>query len=214
MPPGEQRLGTLVKVCGIRSAEQAARVLALGADAIGVVTVPGSPRQVSEAVARAVAEAVGARAVLVVTGANPGTDALRGWWPGPVQIHGPLADPRRRFILAGPADAPAPHPHWTAPSARLVDARDAGSGAAWSWARPPGLGDLPLLLAGGLDASNASAAIEATRPWAVDVSSGVERERGVKDLGLVAAFIAAVREADARLGPAAHASPASFAELA
>ena len=214
MPPGEQRLGTLIKVCGIRSAAQAGRVLDLGADAVGVVTVPGSPRQVTEQEARSIAELVGAKAVLVVTGEHPGSPELRNWWPGPVQIHGPRSDPGRRYIHADPADAPCPDPAWAAPVARLVDAAKAGSGAAWKWTRPANLGDLPLLLAGGLDAANVGSAIDAVRPWAVDVSSGVERDRGVKDFALVAAFIAAVREADARTSHARPARPARFDDLA
>lgn len=214
MPPGEQRLGTLIKVCGIRSVDQSARVLALGADAIGVVTVPGSPRQVSEPEARSIAESAGNRAVLVVTGEHPGSAGLARWWPGPIQIHAPRSDPGRRFIHAGPLDAPALPAGWTRPSARLVDAAKAGSGTAWLWREPANLGPLPLLLAGGLDAANVGAAIEAVRPWAVDVSSGVERERGVKHLELVAAFIAAVREADRRLGRTQPANPPSFEALA
>lgn len=214
MPPGEQRPATLVKVCGIRSADEALRVLALGADAIGVVTVPGSPRQVSEPEARAIASAAGRRTVLVVTGEHPGSAELTRWWPGAVQVHAPRGDPGRPFIHAGPPDLAPPPSAWATPCARLVDAPRAGSGAAWSWSRPPNLGGLPLLLAGGLDARNVGAAIDAVQPWAVDVSSGVERERGVKDLGLVAAFIAAVREADALHGRTMVARPPSFEALA
>lgn len=214
MPPGEQRLGTLIKVCGIRSAAQAGRVLDLGADAVGVVTVPGSPRQVSEQEARVIAELVGTRAVLVVTGEHPGTRELMRWWPGPVQIHGPQADPGRPYIHADPADAPGADPRWAPAVARLVDAPQSGAGAAWNWTRPEALGAVPLLLAGGLDAANVGAAIEEVRPWAVDVSSGVERERGIKDFDLVTAFIAAVRQTDARVGRRSAAKPSRFEDLA
>lgn len=214
MPPGEQRLGTRVKVCGVRSPDAARRVLDLGADAVGVVTVPGSPRQVPETDAAAIAEAVGTRAVLVVTGAHPGSRGLLLGWPGPVQVHAPTADPGRRYILAGPPDAPLPPRAWAAFSARLVDAPHAGSGVAWRWTRPDALGGCPLIVAGGLDVGNVGEAIAAVRPWAVDVSSGVERQRGTKDFALVETFIRAVRDADARLEGDRGASPDGFEALA
>jgi phosphoribosylanthranilate isomerase len=87
-------------------------------------------------------------------------------------------------------------------AALLIDAPTPGQGVPFAWDKlPPLLENVtkPVILAGGLTPDNVEAAIRAIRPYGVDVSSGVERERGVKDPGLIEAFCAAVRRADARL---------------
>ncbi len=216
MPAAEKRARTLVKICGVRSVEEARAILTLGADAIGVVVAAGSPRQVQPDQALTLSREIGPGAVLVDRNpADPDRWALIRAWPGPVQLHGLTSGPHRRTILALHAGDPPPAHAWTERvSAWLLDAPDAGSGTAWTWARPPWLDDRPLLLAGGLRAQSVGAAIEAALPWAVDVSSGVERERGVKDLTLVRSFIESVRMADAKAGRTATPSPAHFAALA
>jgi phosphoribosylanthranilate isomerase len=82
----------------------------------------------------------------------------------------------------------------------LVDAFVAGAhggtGQAFDWGTVPRELPLPLVLAGGLTPENVGAAIRQVRPWAVDVSSGVEREQGIKDAARIAAFIRGVRDAD------------------
>jgi phosphoribosylanthranilate isomerase len=83
----------------------------------------------------------------------------------------------------------------------LADAPGAtfgGSGRVFDWNRLPGMErrSRPLILAGGLDASNVGAAIRAARPYGVDVSSGVEAERGIKSEALMREFVAAVRAID------------------
>jgi phosphoribosylanthranilate isomerase len=87
----------------------------------------------------------------------------------------------------------------------LVDGSWGGEGEAFEWAKLQNLTvvpEKPIILAGGLTPENVGEAIRTVRPFAVDVSSGVERERGVKDHGLIRAFCAAVQEADASLGSA------------
>jgi phosphoribosylanthranilate isomerase len=87
----------------------------------------------------------------------------------------------------------------------LIDGSAGGKGVAFDWSAladavgGPGAPKVekPLFLAGGLTPENVGAAIRAVRPFAVDVSSGVERERGKKDHALISAFCAAVRQADA-----------------
>ena len=90
----------------------------------------------------------------------------------------------------------------------------AGSGAAWDWSRAvspwPGL---PLILAGGLTPESVADAVRRVHPWAVDVSSGVERERGRKDLDLVRAFVEAVRRCDLDDGRVSDPSPRGFDAL-
>ena len=72
--------------------------------------------------------------------------------------------------------------------------QDGGSGKSFDWNTIPGDLPLPLILAGGLDSSNVAEAIATVRPYAVDVSSGVESEKGIKDANMVTAFIKAVRK--------------------
>jgi phosphoribosylanthranilate isomerase len=73
-----------------------------------------------------------------------------------------------------------------------------GGGHAFDWRLLPSRFDRPLVLAGGLTPENVGEAIRLVRPWAVDVSSGVELSKGVKDRALINAFIAGVRDADGR----------------
>jgi phosphoribosylanthranilate isomerase len=71
-----------------------------------------------------------------------------------------------------------------------------GTGRSFDWSMIPRDLPLPVVLAGGLTSSNVGEAIRVVRPWAVDVSSGVEREPGVKDAAKIAAFMRGVRDAD------------------
>lgn len=106
-------------------------------------------------------------------------------WPGPIQVYTALGGPNRKRIWGCSIDEAnqlqtCPHEHITA---LLVDAPHAGAGDSWNWSRPsqPWANHLPLILAGGLSPDNVANAISQAHPWAVDVSSGVESSRGVKD---------------------------------
>jgi phosphoribosylanthranilate isomerase len=197
----------------VRSPEEAAGILGLGADAIGVVMAEGSPRQVSADQALLIAALQPERTVLVGRGNEAGWADLARSWSGPVQIHGPADGLGRRWIRATHLGDTPPHDEAT-PVACLVDAPIAGSGVPWDWtaARPP-WPDVPWILAGGLRIDSVAAAIRAARPWAVDVSSGVEHERGRKDLSLVRQFIDQVRACDAADGRTASPNPSNFAAL-
>jgi phosphoribosylanthranilate isomerase len=72
-----------------------------------------------------------------------------------------------------------------------------GTGEAFDWGLVPSRLARPVILSGGLDPRNVGEAVRRVRPWAVDVSSGVESAKGVKDERLIAAFMAGVRDADA-----------------
>jgi phosphoribosylanthranilate isomerase len=78
----------------------------------------------------------------------------------------------------------------------FIDGTHGGTGRSFDWNLIPHDLPLPVVLAGGLTPANVGAAVRLVRPWAVDVSSGVEREKGVKDAAKIAAFIRGVRDAD------------------
>ena len=214
MSPPEKRARTLVKVCGIRSPELARMAFEAGADAVGVVLVPGTPRAVTAELALRIAEVDPLRCVLVLRDPDAETVDFASIWRGPVQFHPPFAEPRRRHIRAMAGDAISGATSTTSQSAWLLDAPAAGSGEAWSWPAHDGLPEgLPVILAGGLTPDNVAEAIRKARPWAVDVSSGVERERGVKDPTRIRAFIDAVRACDHADGRTLTPSPAGFDAL-
>ncbi len=92
-------------------------------------------------------------------------------------------------------------------SALLLDADVqgyGGGGKVFDWSRIPPNVPLPVVLSGGLNPANVIDGVMRVRPWAVDVSSGVEASKGVKDAALIRRFCEAVREADARIDDAIH----------
>ncbi|AZM90319.1 MULTISPECIES: phosphoribosylanthranilate isomerase [Streptomyces] len=193
-----------VKICGLKTPRDVDVAVEAGADAVGFVFAPGSPRTVDAALARELAARV-PDGVLTV-------GVFRGQ---PVEEVRRLADESgvRGVQLHG--DEPADHyAHLRAPGRTLlrataehvarcgeygedlllIDAPDPGSGKPWNWGSaqftaPEGR----WLLAGGLGPANVREAVAATGAWGVDVSSGVERERGVKSPELIRAFIEAAR---------------------
>lgn len=204
-----------VKICGVRTPDDARAAADAGASLVGLVLSPGSPRTVDRRQAEAILGALdpAVEPVALLVGADPGHPAL-DWWRGRVQLHGDESEEdctgiaaRGFTVMRGFAFDPAAVRRWdacTAVSALVVDGPRGGSGRGFDHgALAAMMGSLraPVLLAGGLDAGNVAAAIALVRPWGVDVSSGVERVRGTKDHALVAAFCraAGVRP---RRGPA------------
>jgi phosphoribosylanthranilate isomerase len=197
-----------VKVCGLRTSADVATAVACGADAVGFV-LTASPRQVDAACARRLGAGT-AGSVLTVgvfagIGAAGAARLARDAGVDAVQLHGrypreaftALAAEGLRLIRATPLDDGTELTVGAyGEEMLLLDSPSAGSGQRWDLgrlgaARPQGR----WLLAGGLDPGNVGAAITAARPWGVDVSSGVESARGVKDHGLIRAFVAAARAA-------------------
>ncbi len=204
---------TRVKICGITRPEDALEASRLGADAIGLVFHALSPRYVDVERARAVL----ARLPAFVTSVGLFVDAPAE------RVHGVLAAlplDLLQFHGEEPADycrafgrpylkavRVRPGVDLVEYAARYGDARglllDAyvagvpgGTGQAFDWSLIPSDLPLPVILSGGLDPDNVGEAIRRVRPWAVDVSSGVEAEKGIKDAGKMAAFIRGVRNAD------------------
>ncbi|MBI2388952.1 MAG: phosphoribosylanthranilate isomerase [Deltaproteobacteria bacterium] len=202
-----------VKVCGVTNVEDATECVALGVSAIGLNFVPSSPRRVDVETARAIAEAVGDRALIVGVVADLDVDAMKRLRDearlGCLQLHGDeppealealLPHAYKALRVADAADVaradefPGEH--------LLVDAKVAGAlGGTGVRVDPALVVELArrrkLTLAGGLRPDNIAAAIATVRPFAVDVASGVERaaEPRRKDLRLVEELLAEVRRA-------------------
>lgn len=202
---------TRIKVCGITRAEDAAAAVASGVDAIGLVFYPPSPRALDAEAAAVICRALPPFVCVVALFLDAARgDVKRVLERVPVdllQFHGrePAADCEgygRRYIKAlamaeGEPDAASQAAQHPAASGFLLDSHAlgcaGGTGAAFDWDRYPGDIGRPLVLAGGLHSGNVAEAVERTRPWAVDVSSGVESAPGIKDHARIEAF---VREVD------------------
>jgi phosphoribosylanthranilate isomerase len=205
---------TRVKICGLTVAEDVAVAVAAGADALGFVCYPRSPRYVATERLRDLVQALPAfvTPVLLFVNATEGevARALEQVPQALLQFHGdeeaafcerygrPYLRTVRMSAEAGWHDAER---RYGSAAALLADAPApgyGGGGAVFDWSQLPGPAQRrkPLVLAGGLTAANVGAAIAQLRPYAVDVSSGVEQAPGRKDPGKIAAFIAAVRAAD------------------
>ncbi|MBI9084980.1 MAG: phosphoribosylanthranilate isomerase [Desulfobacterales bacterium] len=201
-----------VKICGLTRPDEAVACADLGADAIGLVFYPKSPRHVDARQAGAICRAIGVRVVTVGVFVNADFDAimetvgacgLRG-----VQLHGvesaELVDRLRAqglVVIKALLANREPHLAHTSryrPSAFLAECAGGplpgGNAKVWDWGQAKPIGaDHPLVLAGGLDPENVCEAIAAAGPAAVDVSSGVEASPGRKDPEKVRRFIEAVR---------------------
>jgi phosphoribosylanthranilate isomerase len=204
---------TRVKICGITSVSDGLAAARHGADAIGLIFYPPSPRLVTLERAREIAASLPAFVARVAVFVNPAAadvDAvIRACRPDLLQFHGEeAADFCRSFgvpylralrVRPGVDLLESLSPFGDA-AGWLLDAYRqelyGGTGEAFDWELIPRELARPLILSGGLDVENVGAAIRRVRPWAVDVSSGVEAAKGVKDERRIAAFMEAVRSAD------------------
>jgi len=213
-----------VKICGLSTAETLDVALDAGADAVGFVFFPPSPRHLAYDTARALGARVKGRAekVALSVDADDATldaavEALR---PDALQLHGTEPPARvlalkRRFGLPvmkaipveARADLAAIEAYAGVADRLLFDARapreatrPGGLGKSFDWRLLENLDPgVPFMLSGGLDAGNVAEALRVTRARGVDVSSGVERAPGEKDPDKIRAFVRAARAAEAEL---------------
>lgn len=206
---------TRIKICGLTREADVDAAVEAGADAIGFVFYAKSPRAVTPERARALARRlppfvtpVGLFVNATDAELQAGLDALPNML---IQFHGdetPAECERanRPFIRAagvGPGfDLLNFRQSFSSAQAILLDAvvdGYGGGGKVFDWSLLPPSAPFPVVLSGGLSAANVGDGIARIRPWAVDVSSGVESAKGIKDAGLIQAFCRAVRDADAAL---------------
>ena len=211
----------LVKICGLSTPDTLDAALEAGADMIGLVRFPKSPRHVEPEAGAALADRARGRAQVVALLVDPDDDeldrTLRALRPDLLQLHGResperVAEIRARFAvpvmkavgIADEADVARLAIYAPVSDRLLVDAKpprtaDAlpgGNGLSFDWRLVTGL-DLgkPLMLSGGLDSANVAAALRLTGLGGVDVSSGVESAPGLKDRARIAAFVGAAKGA-------------------
>lgn len=203
---------TRIKICGLTRIADVHAAVDAGADAIGLVFYPPSPRCVGFERAAELVRAVPPFVTTVGLFVNPAPEFVHQVLETvPLQLlqfHGDESETEcaqfgRPWIKAARVrpgidliEFSASHPSAVG---ILLDAfveGYGGGGKTFDWSLiPDGLGRR-LILSGGLDAGNVTEAIRRTRPWAVDVSSGVESAKGIKDAEQIAAFITGVRNAD------------------
>lgn len=206
-------MATAVKICGITRVEDALAAAHAGAHAIGLIFYPGSPRLVPHDIARRIVDALPAFvtpvALFVDATAAQVERVIGEVGPELLQFHGNEAadfcasfgKPYIKAVKVRPGvDLLQYARRYMGAKGLLLDAfvdgSHGGTGSTFDWALIPDQLPLPLILAGGLHQDNVAEAIRRVRPWAVDVSSGVESAKGIKDAGKIAAFIRGARNAD------------------
>ncbi len=203
---------TRIKICGITRVEDGLAAAQAGADAIGLVFVANSPRHVTPEQARAIGRALPPFVSTVALFVNPTeaevTTVLETARPDLLQFHGEEAAAFCRsfgvpylkaFRVRPGVDLLQSAASYDDAQGWLLDAwseaAHGGTGERFDWTLIPADLPRPMVLAGGLAPASVAMAVRAVRPWAVDVSSGVEASKGIKDAALIAAFIKEARNA-------------------
>jgi phosphoribosylanthranilate isomerase len=208
---GPAALRTRIKICGITRTSDAADAARAGADAIGLVFYPPSPRYLSTERAREIRDAlppfVQAVALFVNPDAAQVAQVIGRVHPSMLQFHGEetpefCAQFGVPFVKAcrvkKGVDALEYLRPFSGAAAWLFDSHVpeyGGVGESFDWSLVPAA-EKPVILSGGLSQANVGEAVRRVRPWGVDVSSGVESAKGIKHAAKIAAFIAEVRNAD------------------
>ena len=209
---------TRIKFCGLTRPGDVRLAVELGVDALGLVFAANSPRRLGMELADSLSQVVPPLVdVVALFMDNPGSEvaaAIRACRPSLLQFHGAEDDAFCRgfglpFIKTvpmgeGAADAALARKRYPSASAFLLDGhgpgQPGGRGERFDWTTIPPLGR-PVFLAGGLAAGNVAQAIRDARPYAVDVSSGIESAPGTKDGEKMKQFVDEVRRADRNARP-------------
>ena len=204
---------TRIKICGLTRELDVLAVINSGADALGLVFYEKSPRHVSLLQAEKLARAVPPFVSVVGLFVNPSVDyvheVLAKVRLDVLQFHGEetpefcqqFGKPYLKAIrVKAGVDLVQCASRYASAQGLLLDAfvegMQGGTGESFDWALIPHDLPLPVILSGGLHAGNVVAAIKQVRPYAVDVSSGVETAKGIKDAAKITAFIKEVRRTD------------------
>ena len=206
---------TRIKICGLSREADVLAAAQAGADAIGLVFYEPSPRAVTlqraEALARELPPFMTPVGLFVNAPASRVRAAIERIPNLLLQFHGDETPAQceaygRPYIraarVAEGVDLLDFAARFSRSQAILLDAHVegyGGGGKVFDWSLVPHHVNAPVVLSGGLNPANVIDGVLALRPWAVDVSSGVEREKGVKDADAIRRFCEAVREADARI---------------
>jgi phosphoribosylanthranilate isomerase len=217
-------MSVLIKICGLKTPAALDAALDAGADLVGFVFFPPSPRHIGFEAARTLGERVRSRARRVAVSVDANDELLKSCIaalkPDLLQLHGRETPERVAVIrshfglpvmkalpITERADLSSVHLYAKVADLLMLDAR-----APREASRPGGLGKpfdwrlledlalrVPFMLSGGLDAGNVGEALRITRADGLDVSSGVEHAPGEKDADKIRAFIRAAREADSKM---------------
>ena len=202
---------TRIKFCGITQPEDLEVALDLGVDAIGLVFCPASVRAINVQQACALIDRCGPFITIVGLFMNQdaGTisDLIDKVPVNMIQFHGDESEqfcrafglPYLKSVAMGGEGQAVSESDYASASALLLDSNElgqpGGSGKQFNWENIPTL-ERPIILAGGLNPDNVGNAIQQVRPYAVDVSSGIESVKGKKDINKMKDFVKAVRDAD------------------
>ena len=204
---------TRVKICGFTRSEDVVAAASLGVDAIGLVFYPPSPRHIDIAKALEIVSVLPAFTTTVALFADADEQQIcRILEQVPIdliQFHGD-EPPQACRIYGKPyikavrmqagIDIAALADKYHDAAGLLLDAyhpgTKGGTGSQFDWAMIPGECHLPIILAGGLTPENAKLAVQSVKPYALDVSSGVELSKGIKDVDKMTAFLTEVVEGD------------------
>lgn len=203
----------LTKICGIRDKETAEYAIKSGVNALGFVFYEKSPRSIRPAEAQAIIETLPPFVTTVGLFVNESLDTIRHIYAQTqlnlIQFHGDelpafceqVGLPYIRALRMTPhTDLTAECKAYTHAKAMLLDAAVGGvyggSGASFDWSMIPHTVEKPIILAGGLTPDNVKTACLTVKPYAVDVSSGVEKTKGIKDPEKISAFLQNVQAAN------------------